>query len=353
MTVFCSLFSDVASGESPILISDVLLTGSPRQTADGERYQRTYLPSIGGTFPDISNQATIVGVAQKMYITPFGGCFTFAGDFARAAKLHAALVEQHDIRRIVEICGDFIDDLQMAICTPETDGGINYVLASRSCTSLRPGPYGQVFIGGSGEASLRRLLLKQAQLPMHGDASLQPIASALCLVNEALQMDARQPSQTLGERFGAYYEIAAYTEGRYAKLDHVAHHYFLFVGDDTNGYWQLARSYFHEYLGNDLIVRTVAVGHEQGEPALFQECHVVGGLNAPIELDNATARTQCAGVSTHWEVVSLEIAGYTFRRVLRGRRLVEFRIDGGRWHFGIEPRLWAELMQETERTFST
>jgi hypothetical protein len=353
MTVFCALYSDVELGEEAVLISDVLLTTSVRQSNDGDRYRRTYIPSVGGTFPQVSGEVSIAGLGQKLYVTEAGACFAVAGDLERACRFHAALSLAQDIDEISKTCSLFKDDLQFAVFFPNRTKGTNHLCASMNCKVMRTGPYGLVVIGGSGETTLRQLLLRQAEQPIHGDETVLPIARALCLVNEVLAMDETHSDITLGARFGAYYEIAAYNDGIYLKLDHVAHHYLRFVTDGDHGYWSLTKSYYHEYLDEDLIVRRVVMGQENGESVVWQDCYIVGGLSGSLDLAASSSHIINRGPSPIWEVLSLDVGGCVVRIVSTARHLLKPRLSQGRWYFSIDEDVGRDVYREILSSFGS
>jgi hypothetical protein len=89
MTVFCILNADVSRGESPILISDILLTESVYLDADDSRYRKTYIPSLGGTFPQFAPDSSIAGLTQKTHIFRNGICAVVAdNDIRDANQIH-------------------------------------------------------------------------------------------------------------------------------------------------------------------------------------------------------------------------------------------------------------------------
>jgi hypothetical protein len=114
MTVFCILYSDVTSGEQPILISDVLITKGTRSSQEGRRYEKLYLPSIGGRFPDLPNKISIDGYIQKMYVTD-KYTFVVAGGYAAVENFHLKILSSETIEEFVSVCGPVPG---MLICSP-------------------------------------------------------------------------------------------------------------------------------------------------------------------------------------------------------------------------------------------
>jgi len=344
MTVFCALFSDVASGEEPILISDVLLTKGLHHSVDGARYRRTYIPSLGGTFPQVSPEASISGLGQKTYLLNTGGCFSVAGDLPRVLKFYSRLSEDGEARNVIQTCSEYKDDIQFVVFIVDAAAKVLFLCASPDCTLMRPGSYGLVVIGGSGESTMRKLLLQHEERSLQGDSTLAPIARALCLINEALLMDENEPSATLGRRFGAYYELAKYEDGLFVKVGNIIHHYIKFVvGEDVN-YWMVRKSYYHEYIGEDLVVRRITFDHEHTEISGWQDCYVIGGMSAPTDGTSAEAHINSFAPAPAWEVVCLEVSGIVFRVVSNRHHLIKISMSEGRWFLSIDEQLARELV---------
>lgn len=348
MTVFCALYSDLEQGEDPIVISDVLITGGVRHSPDGERYRRTYIPSLGGTFPQVSSDFAIVGLGQKTYLTESGNCFSVAGDLDLVKALHAQLSAGNGVLHALTTCAPLKDaDVQFAVFIADDAGAPLNLLHSATCNVFRPGSYGRVVIGGSGENTLRKLVLRQQDTTkLTGDNAIAPIARALCLINEALDWDESDPSETLGEKFGAYYEIAVYHNERFIKMGNIAHHFLTFKSEGDGGYWMYRKSYYHEYVGNDLVVRRITVGHDDNQSVAWQDCYVIGGLNAPVDETTARAHITGSAPTPAWEVLCLEVHGAVFRVVSSQRHLLNIRMSEGKWYFSVDEDLGKELAEE-------
>lgn len=137
------------------------------------------------------------------------------------------------------------------------------------------------------------------------------------------------------------------------KLDHVAHHYLRFVDNDSDSYWSLTKSYYHEYLGDDLIVRRVAMGQENAESVVWQDCYVVGGLSGSRDLAASSSHIITRGPSPVWEVLSLDVGGYVLRMVSNARHLLKPRLSQGRWYFSIDEDVGREAYREIFSSLSS
>ncbi|MBN3783261.1 hypothetical protein G3O06_37940 [Burkholderia sp. Ac-20345] len=327
MTVFCVLFADVSNGEQPIFISDVLLTAELRHSADGERYEKTYIPSIGGTFPQVSQNASISGLIQKTYILPMGHCLSLAGDFESVLNFYAEIKSKTDLFDVANIISRYKKSLQFAVAMLDRDTDRIYLCATESCRQLTPGSYGSVLIGGSGHNTLRKLLIAHQHRPFVGDPALDSIGRALVLINEALEMDESAPIETLGEHFGAYYEIAEFTGSQFVKIDNVAHHYVTIKIIDGTAHWILEKSYYHEYCGGNLLVRRISWGQD----FVWQDCYVIGGFNGPVNLREVQLRVSDTAPIPMFEVIRLKFETSNFRVVSNRRHLIKIRKEGDRW----------------------
>ncbi|WP_312315884.1 hypothetical protein [Stenotrophomonas sp.] len=212
--------------------------------------------------------------------------------------------------------------------------------------------HGRVIIGGSGETTMKRLVLQHAMKPLAGDPNVMRIARALYLVNEALELDDANPEETLGNKFGAYYEIAAYEDGTFRKLDRVAHHYFRYVEGEDHGRLCLVRSYFHEYLGKDLIVRRVVAGMDGEQISVWQDCYVINGFDAPLDLAAAAPHINSHLSTPDWEVVSIDLGGYVSRVVSIEQPLVSSQLVDGRWYCTIDQELGRKIIGEIEKSMT-
>jgi hypothetical protein len=171
MTAFCALFADVGNEEIPIVISDVLVT-SRGVPPTNSRYEKTYLPTIGGVFPHVSAHATISGLIQKLSLLPGGHCLAVAGDLHPILDFHAQLVQQsHDFHGMYRVCQAFSDKVSFTLLVNDTVRSRRVTIASESCRRLRSDQYGLSIVGGSGESTLRRLMLKQKELNIRHERS--------------------------------------------------------------------------------------------------------------------------------------------------------------------------------------
>lgn len=339
MTVFCILFADVSKGEQPIFISDILTTAELRHSGDGERYEKTYIPSIGGTFPQISKSASISGLIQKTYILPVGHCLSLAGDFNSILKLYGDLKSAVSIVEIGSIISRYKNSLQFAIAMLDRDADRIYICATESCRQLNPGSYGSVLIGGSGHSTLRKLLIDHQHRPFVGDPTLDSIGRALVLINEALEMDESAPAETLGERFGAYYEIAAFTGSEFVKIDNVAHHYVDIKIIDGVAHWIVEKSYYHEYCGDNLLVRRISWGKD----IVWQDCYAIGGFNGAVNMREIRLRVSDTAPTPMFEVLRLRFGDSRVRTVSNRRHLIKIRKEGGRWFGDVDNVAASEL----------
>ncbi len=352
MTVFCMLYSDLRAGEEPVVISDVLVTTSVRLAEQDQRYSRTYIPSIGGVYPQVASDASIAGLCQKLHVTPDGACIAFAGDLDSAVDFHHSLCRKGDLQSVLDACTDFRGNLQFAVYFPDAARKTHYICHSDDCLNIATVAHGRVIIGGSGETTMKRLVLQHAMKPLAGDPNVMRIARALYLVNEALELDDANPEETLGNKFGAYYEIAAYEDGTFRKLDRVAHHYFRYVEGEDHGRLCLVRSYFHEYLGKDLIVRRVVAGMDGEQISVWQDCYVINGFDAPLDLAAAAPHINSHLSTPDWEVVSIDLGGYVSRVVSIEQPLVSSQLVDGRWYCTIDQELGRKIIGEIEKSMT-
>jgi hypothetical protein len=343
MTVFCVLFADVGHGEQPIFISDVLLTEGLRHSADGERYGRTYIPSVGGTFPQVSPSASISGLMQKTYVLESGHCVSLAGDFEPIVNFYADIKSKTDLLDIAKTINRYQGTFQFAVAMLDDKAERIYLCATESCRQLTPGSYGTVLIGGSGHNTLRKLLIAHQQRPFSGDPALNSIGRALILINEALDMDESDPAETLGERFGAYYEITAFTGSKFVKIDNVAHHYLTIKFVDGVKHWILRKSYYHEYIGDDLVVRRVSWGQDNEQPVVWQDCYSIGGLKGPINMSAVKRRIHDTAPTPMIEVLCVQIENSRFRIVSDQRHLISIRREENRWFATIDDTVASDI----------
>ena len=355
MTVFCVLFANVAAGEQPIIISDVLLTERVRHSSGGQRYEKTYIPSVGGMFPQISTRASISGLVQKTYVLESGHCVALSGDFESVQKFHRDISSRMKVDEIVEICLRYQDKLQFAALIHEPEVERLFVCATESCRQLSPGSYGLVLVGGRGHSTLRSLLIRHQDLPFKGDPGMEKIGRALCLISEALDMDESSPAETLGERFGAYYEITAFTGSEFTKIGNVAYHYLTLDFRDDSNRWMLKKSYYHEYLRSDLIVRRVLWAKDNDRSVVWQDCYIIGGLEKPVDMVGATQWIQNTAPAPFLEVLCVKVGQSKFRFVAKRRHVVRIRKEGDEWFPDVDEELigpfsrtiWAALQGES------
>lgn len=352
MTVFCMLYSDLDANEEPVLISDVLITTTVRLAEQDQRYSRTYIPSVGGVYPQVASDASIAGLCQKLHVTPAGACIAFAGDLDSAVRFHHSLCSKGDLQSVLDACADVQGKLQFAVYFPDSARRTHYICHSGDCLNIATVAHGRVIIGGSGETTMKRLVLQHASKPLSGDEKVMRIARALYLVNEALELDDANPGQTLGKKFGAYYEVAAYEDGSFRKLDRVAHHYFRYIEGEDQGRLCLVRSYFHEYFGKDLIVRRVVAGMEGDQFSVWQDCYVINGFDAPLDLAGAVPHINSHLSIPEWEVVSIDIGGHVSRVVSTRQPLVSSRLVDGRWYCTIDQKLGREIIDEIVKSMT-
>lgn len=343
MTVFCVLFANVANGEQPIIISDILLTEGLRYSADGKRYEKTYIPSLGGTFPQVSPDASIAGLIQKTYVLDNGHCVALAGDFEIVADFYSDIASKTDLVDIAKAVKRYQDALQFVVLMHDAEAEQIYLCATASCRKLTPGSYGMVLIGGSGHTTLRKLLIAHQQRPMVGDSTLKNLSRALILVNEALDMDESDPAETLGERFGAYYEITAFTGSRFVKIGDVAHHYLTVNFVDGVTHWVLKKSYYHEYLGNNLIIRRVTWGRDNEQSVVWQDCYAIGSLRGTANIPEVSHRIRDTAPMPTLEVLCVRIGKSSFRTVLEQRHLVKIRREESKWYPDIDQVVLDEI----------
>lgn len=343
MTAFCVLFANVAEGEKPIVISDVLLTDAVRQSFDDRRYGRRYIPSIGGTFPQVSADVSIAGLVQKTCVLGNGHCMVVAGDLRRAARFCSEVASRSAIGDIVEICRRYDGELQFVVLMNDSEGKTVYVCATESCRRLSPGSYGTVLLGGSGEGAWASLFMRHQGLPFKAGQESESLDRALCLVNEALDMDQSNRSETLGKRFGAYYETTAFTGSEFIKVGRVAHHYLTLDFTDNGSWWIIKKSYYHEYLDNDLIIRRISWGLDSEEPAVWQDCYVIGGLMSRVNAIEARRWIDETAPAPLAEVLCVQVGESKFRFVRWQRRLVTIRKEEGKWFPAVDREVIEEI----------
>lgn len=335
-------------GEKPIVISDVLLTDAVRQSFDERRYQKRYIPSIGGTFPHESGGVSIAGLVQKTYVLDNGHCVVLAGDLRRAARFCSEVASRSAIGDVVEICQRYSDELQFVVLVNDSESKTVHVCATESCRRLSPGSYGSVLLGGSGEGAWASLVVRHQDLLFKAGQESESLGRALCLVNEALDMDQSNRSETLGKRFGAYYEITAFTGSEFIKVARVAHHYLTLEFTDSESQWIIKRTYYHEYLDNDLIVRRISWGLDSEESAVWQDCYVIGGLMGRVNTIEARTWIDQTALAPLAEVLCVKVGESKFRFVRWHRRLVTIRKEEGKWF----PAVDREVIEEISRAIA-
>ncbi|CAG9243703.1 hypothetical protein [Paraburkholderia caribensis] len=351
MTAFCALFADVGKEEIPIVISDVLVTSRGLPPTNG-RYEKAYLPTIGGVFPHVSSEATISGLIQKLSLLPGGHCLAVAGDLSPILDFHAQLIQQsHDFDKMYRVCQAFSETVSFTLLVNDTARSRRVTIASESCRHLRSGQYELSIVGGSGESTLRRLLLKQKELSIRGTSDLGELSRAFFLVSEALDLDSKDPTQTLEKSFGGYYEIATYDGEKFIKFDRVAYHYVRLDIIDGENLWVLHKSIYHEYVNDDLIVRRVVWTREGVDGPVWQDCYAIGSFEKPADLRRAKAHIDDTVPTTEWEVLCFEIGALKFRTVSSRRNLVNLLKRGNRWFHETDAALLDEYVRLMQQSF--
>ncbi|CAE6713178.1 hypothetical protein [Paraburkholderia nemoris] len=347
MTAFCTLFADVSNGEVPVVISDVLVTSSglPQRAA---RYEKIYIPTIGGVFPHISADSAISGLIQKLSLLPGGHCLAVAGDLSPILEFHAKLVDcGHDFEEISVLCEEFSSRISFVLLAKDSEDDRLITMTSESCRRLRNDKYGLALVGGSGESTLRKLMLQQKDAPIQGTESLSDVSKAFFLVSEALDLDSRDPSQTIEKSFGGYYEISTYDGSQFCKIDCVAYHFLRLgkLGDEDC--WVLHKSFYHEYVSDDLIVRRIVWTRDEGGGIVWQDCYAIGDFHRYANMERAKVHIDETVPTTKWEVLCFEVGASKFRAVSAGRNLISLRKSEDRWFHDIDSTLmdqYAEAM---------
>lgn len=353
MTVFCILFADVTNGEEPIVISDVLVT-SEMLGNNTERYQKIYLPSIGGTFPHLTGVSSIKGYIQKTYIVG-RRTFVAAGTLNAAHGFYDEMHSAETFEKFWSACSQYKDDLQFASFALESSTSQIYLCCTDSCRQMQLGDYGYVIVGGSGESTIRNLLLKHQSLGFDGDKAMAPIARALCLVSEAIDLDDTAPSQSLQRLFGGYYEISYFSHDAFFKLERVLFSFWEVVIQDNGPQWMPTKMFFHEYVDGVLVVRRITISSESGESAvIWQDCYGIGGFSASSSNELVRSKVSTSIPEAIMEVASVELNGACFRFVSLDKPIIRFEAAGDRWVTKIDYQLLqhysASIADAIERT---
>lgn len=335
MTVFIILYGNLANGEQPIVISDVLLTSSAQDLSNEERYKKTYIPSVGGKFPHLSGNALISGLMQKLYILDNGHLMVFAGNVRDAGEFHDAQQLVKNSNELFSVCRSYRNRIQFAILALDVESKSVLLCCSDDCNVLEPGSYGKVIIGGSGESVVRDLILKHQVLPFCGDEYWAEIARALCLVSEALSLDDSFPSRTLDNGFGAYYEIGIFANDSFIKLERVLFSFWEVTIQDDNPRWMPTKMFFHEYVDGILVVRRITLAHEAGDRVIWQDCYGIGGLGVNSSTNRACSEVSMTIPQPIIEMASVEFEGATFRFFEMNQSIVKFKSLGKNWDIEI------------------
>ncbi|WP_321845840.1 hypothetical protein [Paraburkholderia bannensis] len=327
------------------MISDVLATTCSLPPKAG-RYDKAYIPTVGGVFPHVADKVVISGLVQKLTLLPGGHCLAVAGDLPPIIEFHKQLVQQsHDFHEMCKICLAFCYTIDFTLVVNDTPRDRRVTLASESCRRLQSDQYGLAIVGGSGESTIRSLLFKQQPLEIHGTAGLSKLSRAFFLVSEALDLDSRDPTQTIEKSFGGYYEIATYDGEKFFKFDRVAYHYVRLDTFGSESYWVLHKSIYHEYVNGDLIVRRVVWAREDNGGSVWQDCYLIGDLQRPADNARATEHIGNTVPSTDWEVVCFEAGHSKFRAVSAGRNLVKVWKQADRWFHETDTALMDEYVE--------
>lgn len=345
MTVFCVLFADLEKQKNPIIISDVLLTEEIRLLNNNERYKRTYIPSIGGIFPQIRPNISLAGMVQKTYILDETCCVTFAGNAADIVNFYQKIKSQQNISQIISCCNYYKDKIQFSILFHDTEKKTIYLCATDSCRVLDTEAYGKILIGGSGESTLRELLIAHQNFLHDGTPHFEPIARALFLVNAALELDEINNSKTLGKGFGAYYEISIFLDPIFVKLDCVSHHYMSIEGADSA--LVLKKSYYHEYIEEDLIVRRVTYANENNQISIWQDCYVIKNIESKGN-KNYEKYINSEIKNIEFEVISIKINGNYIRLFHNRKTLIKTYIKNNRWFIGFDEDILIGIRDKIE-----
>lgn len=346
MTIFSVLYANLATGEQPIVISDVLVTSSMLDSKSEERYKKVYIPSVGGKFPHLSGNALIAGLMQKMYILDNGHFIVFAGNVGAAYDFYEAMQSIKSADEFYSACKSHRNHLQFATFAVDLESEQAIICCSDDCNILQPGSYGTVIVGGSGESTVRKLLLKHQGMPFRGDEKLTTIGRALCLVSEALELDDNFPSLTLDKSFGAYYEISLYTGDSFVKLDRVLFSFWQVEIHDDGPTWTPTKMFYHEYVNGVLVVRRISVSMEAVGRVIWQDCYGIGGFGLSTSVDFVRSQVSMSAPRPIMEVASVEFNGATFRFVAMDAPIVDFKLSGETWDINIDYGLLKKYSEE-------
>lgn len=346
MTIFAVLYSDVSKGELPIIISDVLVTSGSFVVQTGERYGKVYLPSVGGKFPHLTSQESIAGLIQKTYVISDAHSVVFAGGIREAKNFYEDMVSAKSYEEKVSVCEKYRGCLQFVNCFADVQTQSTFVVATDDCNYLEPGDYGLVIVGGSGESSIRDLLLQHQALPFCGEKELAPYARALCLVSAAIDLDEKLPAKTIEKKFGGYYEVSLFLDGKFLKLEGVQYSYWKIEVFDGRINWVPSKIYFHEYIAGVLVVRRVSFSSKEENFAIWQDCYGISGFESSMLPSEACNKALEHIPLPFIEVASVEIDGDVFRFVAMTQPLVSFRQEGGRWFPDINTKLLDAYAEE-------
>ena len=167
-------------------------------------------------------------------------------------------------------------------------------------------------------------------------------------MSDALDLDETNPSETLAKRFGAYYEITVYTGSTFKKIGNVAYHYLTARMSGGEVQWYIDKTFFHEYLDNDLVVRRIEWGHEHGRLAPWQDCYLIGGMQSDRNANDVRRLIEETAPAPIVEVLCIS-DGMNKARVVRWRKhLVSFRSAGDGWFPSIDLQVAAEISREID-----
>ncbi|VVD71985.1 hypothetical protein PAQ31011_00658 [Pandoraea aquatica] len=313
------------------MISDVLVTDDGWSSGKKPRYERTYIPSIGGTFPHVGPNAAISGMMQKTFLLPDGKCIAAAGGLQTVLSFRTQVEQAAGIDEVLDVCSRHVDELDFVFMSHCVEYQQLLVLATETCRRMTLDAYGAVIIGGSGESTIRRLVTEHAELPFSGEGGLATLGRALCLVNAALELDASVPQSTLGRRFGAYYEVTYFDGESFVKLDRTIHHFLAITLVEGLAAWFLSKSFYHEYVDGVLVARRITWGADEAKSFVWQDCYEIGGDAAPFPRGRFEEHINTVVPDPVIEVLNIKVGDRTFRFVSSQEKLVKIWQEDGRW----------------------